>query len=395
MVFVFALPSNLIDTYGDWRPILELRERFEHRVNFDLDNTSPDVTARLHSRWRVGFEASMPDGWKTRVVYQYSNDRTYAPGGDLEREKNNIREAVFWNTLNGDERVFLGRQIINIDNHRLVGATDWDNIGRTWDAVRYQWDSNSGHWDAFGAKLGTAPFGGFSKNAYLGGLGYQWRSRDHLYLFYKHDRDPLGPHINVWTLNGVKRGTLGTFRYGLEGSLQTGRIPTGSLQAWHFSAYLELPICEDLYFLAETNWASGGTDNGISNTFDQLYPTNHDKYGYADLQGLRNVRHFGARFFYDPRGPLSADAGYHLLQLYDRTDAWYGASGAPILQDPTGNSGRNVGSEVDIRARWDAPGRWYVEGGFSWFIPGSFINNVQGQDVDDILFWYVMAGWRY
>lgn len=395
MVFFWALPPNLVDSYGDWKPLLEIRERYEHRVNFDLDNTSPDVRSRLLSRWRVGFEASLPDGWKTRVVYQYSNDRDYTPSGNVEREKNNIREALFWNTVREGEWVFLGRQVINIDNQRLVGATDWDNIGRTWDALRYQWKWGEGQWDAFGAKLGTAPFGGYSKNAYLAGLGYQCSSGGHLYLFYKHDRDVQGPHVDVYTLNGVKRGTIGIFRYGLEASVQAGRVPSGSLQAWHFSASLGFNVHRDLDFIAETNWASGGTDNGVSNTFDQLYPTNHDKYGYADLQGLRNVRHFGARFVYDPEGPLSADVGYHLFQLYDRTDAWYGASGAPILQDPTGNSGRNVGSEVDFRARWDSPNRWYLEGGISWFIPGSFINNIQGQDVDDLIFWYVMAGWRY
>jgi hypothetical protein len=42
----------------------------------------------------------------------------------------------------------------------------------------------------------------------------------------------------------------------------------------------------------EYNYASGDSDStdGHRGTFDQLYPTGHDKYGLADQVGRKNIR---------------------------------------------------------------------------------------------------------
>jgi hypothetical protein len=44
-------------------------------------------------------------------------------------------------------------------------------------------------------------------------------------------------------------------------------------------------------FVLEYNYASGDGDSkdGKRGTFDQLYPTAHDKYGLADQVGWRNI----------------------------------------------------------------------------------------------------------
>jgi antirestriction protein ArdC len=56
----------------------------------------------------------------------------------------------------------------------------------------------------------------------------------------------------------------------------------------------ELGVAAAPHVFLEGNYASGTRNqNGHEwNTFDQLYPSNHDKLGFADLVGRRNLVHF-------------------------------------------------------------------------------------------------------
>ncbi len=392
MVPFIILPPMPLDGFGDWKPIVQIRDRYEHRVNFDFDKGLADVTASLHNRVRLGFEGELPDEWKVRVVYQHSYSHDWTPAGNFRFEKNNIREAFFSHADDQGERFRLGRQPIKVDNQRLVGPNDWDNIGRTFDAVRWKSGGRGAGWDFFLGKLGIAPNGEYSKNAMLGGIGVRNEQRDHVYLFYKQDRQ-FGLSTNVYTLNFVDRGTHRQFDHTLELSAQAGTTPGGDLQAWHGSANVGMWFSPNLRGYVETNWASGG--GGGTHTFDNLYPTNHDKYGYADLQGLRNVRHYAAGLEWDPPGPFEFDTSCHTFRLYDMRDAWYGAGGQAKFIDPSGASGRNVGSEWDIRGRFNGGDDWYLDAGFSLFMPGSFVNSVQGGNVGNLTFGYLTGGWYF
>src|SRR5688572_1409875 len=59
--------------------------------------------------------------------------------------------------------------------------------------------------------------------------------------------------------------------------------------------------------VAEYNYASGDKDpaDGQRGTFDQLYPTPHDKYGLADQVGWRNIHNARAGVEFKPSAKLS------------------------------------------------------------------------------------------
>jgi hypothetical protein len=61
-------------------------------------------------------------------------------------------------------------------------------------------------------------------------------------------------------------------------------------------------------FYAEFNHASGDATakEGIRGTFDQLYPTGHDKYGISDQIGLRNTNDLRAGIETRPRRNVAA-----------------------------------------------------------------------------------------
>ena len=87
---------------------------------------------------------------------------------------------------------------------------------------------------------------------------------------------------------------------------------------------------------AEYNYASGDADpaDGIRGTFDQLYPTAHDKYGLADQVGWRNIRHIRIGFDITPIKATPITVNYHSYWLAEKRDALYAASGTPLARVP-------------------------------------------------------------
>ena len=85
---------------------------------------------------------------------------------------------------------------------------------------------------------------------------------------------------------------------------------------------------------AEYNFASGDADpaDGMRGTFDQLYPTAHDKYGLADQVGWRNIHHVRVGFESRRSRRTPITVNYHSWWLAEKRDALYAASGAPLAR---------------------------------------------------------------
>jgi Alginate export len=94
------------------------------------------------------------------------------------------------------------------------------------------------------------------------------------------------------------KGTLpADFDYDTEFDGQTGSLGASSIRAWAGYAGVGKTfrkVAASPRVFIEGNYASG-TKNPAGhdwNTFDQLYPSNHDKYGFADQVGRRNLVQF-------------------------------------------------------------------------------------------------------
>ena len=59
--------------------------------------------------------------------------------------------------------------------------------------------------------------------------------------------------------------------------------------------------------------------DGTRGTFDQLYPTGHDKYGLADQVGWKNIHHVRAGFELTPIKGTPIIANYHSWWLAEKT----------------------------------------------------------------------------
>ena len=98
------------------------------------------------------------------------------------------------------------------------------------------------------------------------------------------------------------------------------------------------------------DYASGDSDpnSGRSTTFNQLYPFGHYYLGWIDLVGRQNIHDLNAHFFLYPANWITFFCQYHNFWLASSQDALYGANGAPLRRDPTGQAGNEVGQELDF-----------------------------------------------
>ena len=106
-------------------------------------------------------------------------------------------------------------------------------------------------------------------------------------------------------------------------ALQSGSLGDDSIGAWagHWQMRESLPGQGAIKLTAEYNFASGDENptDGSRGTFDQLYPTGHDKYGLADQVGWRNIHHLRAGVEFSP-GRSDADRSQLPLVVAGRDD---------------------------------------------------------------------------
>jgi Alginate export len=160
--------------------------------------------------------------------------------------------------------------------------------------------------------------------------------------------------------------------------MQKGSLGSDRIAAWggHWLVgYTRSAMTYQPRFMAEYNFASGDKNphDGVQGTFDQLYPTSHDKYGLADQVGWRNIHdvrlavelHINARWLVRP--------AYHNYWLASATDALYAANGLPIARRRDGSAGRRVGQETDLAMLYRVNKNTQVSAGFAHLFPGEFL----------------------
>ena len=383
MPIFFALPAQ-----ADWRikPIFDLRERFERRLDKDFSEEHQDNKSDLLSRWRAGIAFSYKKQFSGQIVYQYAHDLFWTAASNGSEERSDLLLGyVDFKAMDG--KVRLGRQQLVKGSQRLVGPGEWGNTARSWDMARY----SVGRWDAFFGKLAvnSAP----SRDALLGGFSYGSKYGETMML-YRHDKHS-GTQDDIYTLDHTYKYKVGKFSADLEVAGQAGRTADSKLEAWASSLRVNYQHDAKTKFYVEGNAASGGTRGDTSLTFDQFYATNHTKYGILDAQGWRNMKGLTLGVNYKPTKALSLNAEYHRFGLWAADDAWYSDGGKPnkgdgfTFKDATGSKGTDVGGEIDFWGSYELDKHSAFEAGISWFKPGAFIKAFAGAGNQDQVYGYV------
>ena len=285
-----------------------------------------------------------------------------------------------------------GRQELVFGDQRLVGHVSWLNTARSFDAVRGVFRHEKLRVDGFAASVVNIQMDDINRS---GGGNYFYGVDAPLavlpnggilepYEFVRTGRNLRteggAPGDLTSSTTGVRLAGKLSARtdYNVEAAVQRGSLgsDTISASAGHALIGRIIPVGSKTYrAVGEYNFASGDETpgDGIRGTFDQLYPTPHDKYGLADQVGWKNIHHLRTGLEARPHAKLLLAGSYHSFWLASATDALYSAGSAVLARIPTGAPNRHVGQELDIQATLTPSPRIQLHGGYAHLFTGAFL----------------------
>ena len=387
---------------GRWKISGELRWRGEFRDNADF-NRADDFDAFLGQRIRLRLLVRA----HKRLSFLIEGQDVWLFGAESDKVIHNTATNLYqayadWSlTPDSSWQLRAGRQELIYGKERLVGAFGWDNVGRSFDATRLRHSRSTWTLDAFGGRLVDARRAGAPHRpgnrdlygAYLSRAQKGSASRTEIYGLYFHDGlrtrgeilgQPETPRIVTLGFRREHAPASG-FRYELENAWQFGERGPDSHRATALVASAGYAWGGRLRPTAgfEYDFATGDNNpaDGNSREVENLFPTNHLHYGYADLVGLRNLHDFRVTATARPHARLTVQADYHRFLLAARRGPWKNAGGRVLGFDPSGAAGRDLGQEFDLTISvplWEK--HVALLGGYSVFLPGAFAVRTRGPE---------------
>ena len=371
---------------------VDIRGRLESETGFK-SNPGPDDTYYLH-RLRLNIEVE-PNPW-LRFFIQGQDARV---GGYDRPIPANVANSMdlrqgyieFGRVEEKSWGLRAGRQELRFGDARLVGSSNWSNAARSYDALRLSYRSAATRLDWFAASVVQVADGRFDRpmlrNAFYG-LYSSFpklirKSVIEPYLFWKTNSRVRGESgwigdQDVYTPGIRAAGELSQqFDYSIETALQTGHFGLDRIHAWagHWRLGWVFPIrAWKPRLLLEYNYASGDGNprDGRHGTFDQLYPTNHDKYGTADRVTWRNIHDLMGGIEVKPTPKWIWKLEYHGFWLATRQDGLYADGGAPLVLNRTATSSF-VGPEVDLQVFYQPSDRLQLGFGYAHLFAGAYL----------------------
>lgn len=292
----------------------------------------------------------------------------------------------------GRVSLVVGRQALTFGDERLVGQSNWTNAARTFDAARVRLRYGKARVDVFAASVVVLRDGQVGEVTAANNLHGVYGSFEN--VVPNSTIEPYG----LWRVSrGVRMETVGlgnldvktagvrwvgkiaeTTDYSTEVALQRGGVGHDRVAAWAGHWVLGHTFKSAAWkprILGEYNYASGDADprDGRQGTFDQLYPTAHDKYGLADQVGWKNIHHIRTGADWKPSPKFGFGAKFNAYWLADAHDGLYNTSSTLLARDPAGTSGRFVGTELDATALWSPAKSAQVGVGLGHLFPGTFL----------------------
>jgi len=300
----------------------------------------------------------------------------------------------------------VGRQELVYGDQRLIGSFGWSNQGRSFDALKLMFSNDTVNVDAFTAKIeeNNAAAGDSTDDIDFHGIYATIKSipnntLDVYGLLYK-DNGSAG--LPAWSGGAVKAevntygarlaGNAVGVDYTAEYALQSGTFeaPTGGgsdtdvdASAYAIKAGYTIPNAPvGLRVGAEYDYASG-TDATSTDmeTFIQLFPTNHDKYGTMDQQGWSNMKAWNVNVSAKPTPKLGVRLDYWNFALAEEADGWYSAAGtsgaagtvrgAGCLVPSGSDCDAKIGTEVDVTVNYKYSDAIAIQAGVSRFMAGT------------------------
>jgi hypothetical protein len=286
----------------------------------------------------------------------------------------------------------VGRQEISLGGERLLGVSQWQNVGRSFDAARLLVHYRKLSLTAFAAsvvvlhdgQVGSVTPGNNLHGLYASIAGWIPNSSIEPYFMWRLQpgvKSELGPvgHLDMKVSGARWLGKVRAFDYNTSIVLERGSVITDRVDAWagHWLLAYSFPqFAGSPRFVAEYNYATGdgNSRDGQVNTFQLLYPTAHDRHGLSDQVGWRNIHHLRGTVELKPRPKWTLTPSYNAFWLAEARDALYNSQGNVVVaRVADGSAGRWVGQELDVAGTYSITRVTQVGAGFAHIFPGTLL----------------------
>ena len=266
-----------------------------------------------------------------------------------------------------------GRQVLLFGDERVIGPSEWLNVGRTFNVARVDLHHPGYDVSVFASSvvpgsnndLHNAIPGNNLYGIYGSFKNIVPRATFEPYVLWRLAPGNFGlpetvgrGHLNEVTIGLHVKGLLPAEEvdYDAEFDGQKGSLGASSIGAWAGyvgvgKTFPRIAAVPRIYI--EGNYASG-TKNQAGrdwNTFDQLYPSNHDKYGFTDQVGRRNLVQFRVGIEENVTKKWILKQAFEGFWLATSHDNFYASSGAIAVAAHPGFS-RHIGNELDLVAEY-------------------------------------------
>ena len=324
------------------------------------------VNATIQPKPWLGFYGEVQDA---RIFFNH-----HTPNGNPYEDSWTLWEAYtqVGSSTAGWVDLLGGREVLAFGDERIIGPSNWTNVGRTFNTARADLHHPGYKVSVFAASVvpgeNTDLHNALPGNNLYGIYGsFQniiSKATFEPYVLWRVAAAKLAlpetvgrGHLNEVTIGLHMKGTLpANFDYDMEFNGQTGSLGPSPIRAWAgYSGFGKTfsKLAGSPRVFIEGNYASG-TKNPAGrdwNTFDQLYPSNHDKFGFADLVGRRNLEQFRVGVEEEPTKKWKIKQTFEGYWLATSHDNFYASSGAiAVTAHPGAN--RHIGDELDLSAEY-------------------------------------------
>jgi hypothetical protein len=289
-----------------------------------------------------------------------------------------------------------GRQEFQYGSQRFVTPLPWANKRNTFQGIKLFRQSEKWDFDAFWGQF-VPPvaneFDSADENINLAGLWLTQKPQkgeaiDYYYLLLDNEnstapqgvvRTPTQAHTLGSRWSGDRCGNL----WDVEGAVQFGEVDSRDLLAGMFTAGLgrnwkdaSMSPTAWLYY----DYASGDADPnvGTANTLNSIFPFGHYYLGWADLVGRQNIHDVNAHLYLYPAPWMMVWLQYHHFWLAEPADSLYTPAGVGYRRDATGQSGTDVGDEIDLVFNFHLTRYSDFLVSYNMFFGGEFLENTAG-----------------
>ncbi|MBI4660737.1 MAG: alginate export family protein [Verrucomicrobia bacterium] len=408
----------------------QFRLRFEHKEHFAapgvpgaadfrrVGGNSDNTYWLLREKFHLGYA---PCPWfsiygEARDSSSQKDDRNPNPEADvfdLHQALLSLGNAKEWPIT-----AKVGRQEMIYGDERLIGASDWGNVGRVFDAAKLRFENKDLWVDGFMSRVVLVDDNNFNEaNDYdfFSGVYASTRTlvpkqETQLYVLARNASPEslaaIGPGLPALLTGATPRdiytvglrikslpGQFGGWDYEAELAGQFGRFKFAaagpSLDHTAFAGhvaggYTWTEALASPRLGLEYNFATGDSDpaDGEHGTFENLFPTNHKSYGYMDFVSWQNLHDARLAAAVRPCQKVMVTADYHAFWLADTQDFFYQVNGAARTAAGYGinpNADAYAGSEVDLVVTYAIRPRAMAQAGYGHFFVGDYVkDSLQG-----------------